>query len=105
MHYSYLARGVYVDQLARWQQFFPREQMLVLQSEMFYDDPAATLYQVKAFLGLDRQGPGYAQREPFRKYNVAEYPPMQAATRERLAAYFAPHNEKLYQLLGQNLGW
>ncbi len=34
-----------------------------------------------------------------------DYAPMSAATRERLRTYFAPHNERLYALLGEDLGW
>src|SRR5438128_1237537 len=36
--YSYLVRGIYVDQLEAWMKFFPREQFLILKSEAFYTD-------------------------------------------------------------------
>ena len=51
-HYSYLARGRYVEQLRRWFSLFPRDQFLVLKSENFYRDPAAGYRQVTDFLGL-----------------------------------------------------
>jgi hypothetical protein len=30
---------------------------------------------------------------------------MRPETRQRLAAYFAPHNQRLYELLEWDLGW
>jgi hypothetical protein len=34
-----------------------------------------------------------------------QYEPMSAETRKLLAAEFADPNERLYELLGRNLGW
>jgi hypothetical protein len=30
---------------------------------------------------------------------------MEPATRQRLAAFYGPHNKRLYTLLGRDLGW
>ena len=98
--FSYVSRGVYVDQLEPWFQLFPREQLLVLRSEDLFEEPAETLAQVFAFLGL----PAW-QSQDLRRFNAGEYSPMDPATRTRLTAYFAPHNERLYRLLGRDLGW
>ena len=38
-------------------------------------------------------------------YNKAEYSKMPPATRQRLAEYFAPENERLYRLLGERFDW
>jgi len=53
-HYSYLSSGIYVGQLLRWMDLFPREQILILQSEKFYHDPAETYRQVLSFLELPK---------------------------------------------------
>jgi hypothetical protein len=44
---------------------------------------------------------------PIRKRNVRpfSYPPMNPATRARLAEHFAPHNAELSRLLGRELAW
>jgi hypothetical protein len=42
---------------------------------------------------------------PLEDRNVGRYDPMPPHVREQLAAYFAPHNQRLYQLLGRDLGW
>ena len=52
-HYSYLGRGRYVEQLRRWLSLFPREQLLILQSEAYFRDPGAIVQQVTEFIGLE----------------------------------------------------
>jgi hypothetical protein len=100
-NYSYLSRGIYVDQLENWTSFFHREQILVLKSENFFNDPATTLEQVIEFLNL----PNWKLSNGYKGYNRAHYPEMDTATRERLSDYFEPHNQRLYEYLGVNLGW
>jgi len=99
-HHSYLSRGVYVDQLAAWTSLFPKEQILILRSEDFNDEPSAVFERVLRFLGLSIWKP-----QTYRTYHYARYPEMNAAVRERLADYFAPHNHKLYDLLGVSFDW
>lgn len=97
---AYLARGRYLEQLQRLETHFPRQQTLVLQSEALYADPARTYRAVLEFLGLPRWEP-----RQFRTLNTGSYPPMEASARQRLAAYFRPHNERLARYLGVDLGW
>ncbi len=99
-HHSYLARGRYVDQFQRWFEVFPREQVLVLQSEDFYDEPEAILHQTQAFLGLRPHTPA-----SFKVYHEADYPPLDTGTRQRLQEYFAPYNRQLCDLLCRDFGW
>jgi hypothetical protein len=103
-HQSYLSRGIYVDQLQSWLALFPREQFLILKSEEFYADPAATLKQVLAFLKL----PEVAlpdRKQHYKQYNNTTYARMDSALRQRLLEYFAPHNARLYEFLGMNFDW
>lgn len=37
--------------------------------------------------------------------NTRKYDPLSAATREKLAAFYAPYNKKLNELFGRDLGW
>jgi len=104
--YSYLARGIYVDQLRTWMSFFPREQFLIFSSEDLYADPTAALEETSKFLNL----PELDLQERKKKYKLhnyvnTPYPKMDAATRKRLIEYFEPHNARLYELLGVNFGW
>jgi hypothetical protein len=99
-HYSYVERGLYVEQLKRWMSVFPREQFLIIKSEDFYKEPERILHQVLTFLGLIPWTPAN-----LKAYHLAEYLGMNPATRKRLGEYFAPYNQQLYALLGRDLGW
>jgi hypothetical protein len=71
-----------------------------LKSEDLDEDPAMTLEQVVQFIGLPRW-----ELKEYKKYHYAQYRDMNVATRERLIAYFEPHNQRLYEFLGVDLGW
>jgi hypothetical protein len=100
MHYSYLSRGIYIQQLHAWYQHFPREQILVLKSEDFYAKTPAVMSQVFEFLGLpDRQSVKLQRHKSF------PYPKMEETLRRRLAEYFVPYNQELYDYLGRDFCW
>lgn len=99
-HHSYLTRGVYVDQLEHWTRFFPRSQLLVLSTARLYEAPARTLRETLQFLGLP-----YREPRAFEKLNAVPYAPMSGETRARLRSWFDPHNRRLYEFLGNDLGW
>jgi hypothetical protein len=99
-HFSYIARGHYEEQLRAWHRHFPVEQIYVESAEAFQRETGRVFAEIVAFLGLRAWTP----RE-FPRHNAWRYPPMAEATRTRLEAYFRPHNEKLYELLGRDLGW
>ncbi len=101
---GYLSRGVYVDQLQRWSEYFSRDQMLVLKSEELYESPVETLKVAQGFLGLPEWEPK-AARLPKRRNPGSYERGMAPATRRKLEEYFRPHNERLYEYLGRDLGW
>lgn len=98
--YSYASRGVYLPQLQNWRSVFPEEQLLVLRSEDLYADVQATFEVICEFLGL----PHYRlpTTKPFGAGRASSVP---AEARERLEAFFAPHNRALEEYLGRSLGW
>jgi hypothetical protein len=100
LHYSYLSKGIYIDQLRNWFEHFPREQVLILKSEDFFNDPAGVFQTVLEFLKY----PHWALKS-YVKYNSGNYTGLQPETRLRLQEYFKPHNQKLYEYLGFDFGW
>ncbi len=98
--FSYLSRGVYADQLKEWRGYFDEEQLLVLKSEDFFENPQASFEHVLGFLGLPHWETGVEGER-----NEGEYEQMNPATRQRLEDYFEPHNERLYDFLGVDFGW
>jgi sulfotransferase family protein len=99
--WSYLARSRYAEQLERWLEVFPREQLLVLKAEDLFLEPQPVLDAVNEFLGL----PPHAAPDA-RRLNPGRYAEdMPSETRAQLADYFRPHNERLYELTGIDFGW
>jgi hypothetical protein len=98
--FSYTARGHYADQLARYFECFPRSSVLVLESEAYAREPARVLSEVLTFLELEPFEP--ARHEKLHRFG---YESQHARTRDRLLEYFAPHNERLFELLGRRYDW
>ena len=99
--FSYLSRGLYLDQIRRWQQHFSPSQLLILESNEFFHQTAEVFDRVLDFLGLPRWQPAqFGNRFPGKYHDK-----MSDATRRRLVDYFAPHNERLYAHLGTRFDW
>jgi hypothetical protein len=101
--YSYLSRGIYVDQLQRWHKYFAPNQLLVLRSEDLFADPIGTVEIVHQFLNLPKCEMNITSLTEER--NSLSYSPMAPATRQRLEQFFEPHNRRLYEYLGVDFGW
>ncbi len=101
--YTYLARGIYADQLQRWMNYFPKEQFLIIKSEDFYATPDRKLQEIFLFLGLPEVAP--VQQE-YKQFGRSTYQAkMEPEMRKRLLTYFEPYNERLSTLLGRDFGW
>ena len=103
-HSSYVSRGIYVDQLLRWFEFFSKEQMLILKSEDFFERPVETLKVVLTFLDLPDWQPEASELQQ-RRHTGTYSQKMDPATRRRLEAYFEPYNQRLYEYLDVDFGW
>lgn len=99
--YSYLARGVYVDQIKHWQSLFPPERLLILESGGLFKRPAEVYRQVLEFLGV----PAWQPREFGNHFDGGYKTKMSPETRRKLVDYFAPHNARLYAHLGLRYDW
>ncbi len=100
---AYTVRSIYAPSIKACLEHFPPDQRLILDSQVFFEDPARVLRQVYAFLGVS---PDYLPALPLHK-NVGEY--KKEAVPAEVIAYlretFRPHNAELYQLLGVDFGW
>jgi hypothetical protein len=97
---SYVTQGFYADYLPQWLDAFPREQLLIVQSERFFREPTETLRSVTQFLDLPDWRPAEVHA-----HKAFSYPRMNPDTEARLQQIFAPHNEQLFDLLGIDYGW
>ena len=71
----------------------------MLQAEPMYRDPAAAFRRVEDFLGVGHHDVRFDHHH---RLPGAEWDP---AVRRRLVDYYAPHNEALYDLLGERYDW
>jgi hypothetical protein len=98
--HSYLARGVYHEQLARIYRYFPREQVLVLVFESLTRSPQTFLSRITRFLAVDVHAFHIDNA-----YRVGDYPPPDPALYAHLQDYFAPHNRILAERYGLHADW
>jgi sulfotransferase family protein len=99
-HHSYLSRGRYAEQLERWLACFDRDRMLMLGAEDLFAEPGSVVREAQEFLGLEAAMPTDLTAK-----NARAYAPIDAATRAALRDEFAPHNARLYELVGRDFGW
>ncbi len=104
-YYSYLSRGIYIEQLSRWMQFFPRKSFLILNSEEFWKNPKRNMKQVWNFLGVPSKS-----LKNYQKYNSTgsirqKNDDINPATRMMLTEYFQPYNQRLEEYLGMKFNW
>ncbi|HEX5467593.1 MAG TPA: sulfotransferase domain-containing protein [Gaiellaceae bacterium] len=99
-HRAYLRRGLYAEQLERWLERFPREQLLVVQTEKLLAAPAETYSEVLNFLGLRDW-----RLETFEARNKKPYARIEPEIRARLEEAFAEPNARLERLLGVSFSW
>lgn len=97
MHHAYVARGRYAEQLERWFAAVGRDRVLVLDSGRLRSDATGLVTEACRWIGLDPDRVG----SPDAGVNAGRYDPPAAATRDRLRAAFAPHDERLWDLLGE----
>ena len=98
VHFSYLSKGLYVEQMKWWLERIPRERFLILKSESFFNNPGQVLSEVLQFLKLPP-----TDRSAFTKYNEGHYGPMGQEMRSRLKAFYEPYNRQLSELLRMDL--
>ncbi len=98
--HSYLARGIYVDQLRVWFKFFSKNQILIIKSEDFFSKTLKSLDSVYNFLGLPT-----GSCQSLNIYQKGNYAPMSESNREKLKQYFQPSNERLYAFLDRDFNW
>jgi len=95
---GYLPRGRYAEQLERWFAALSRDQVLVLETRELGGGVA--LRKALEFLGLPPTAVGVASDR-----NVGAYDAPESAIEASLREYFAPHNDRLFALLGHRFDW
>jgi len=98
--FSYLNSGKYFEHIQNWIKIFPKNQLLILKSEDFFNNPKKYFKHVQKFLDLP-----YFDLVNYNRHFEIQYPPINDNLRKSLAVYFKPHNEKLYEFLNEDFCW
>jgi hypothetical protein len=99
-HHSYVARGMYLQQVERWLRYFPREQLMIVRSTDMFSDPDATVRAVERFLGIEE-----LSLPPYEKLNAHTYGTMSEGARALLESRFDVPDRQLTAFLGHDPGW
>jgi hypothetical protein len=100
---SFVRAGLYAEQLEHYFELFPREQVLVLDSKQLMRETRPTLDRITDFLDLPSHEWSAYTLEMIGAYPYEE--PLDGDFRAELRDFYRPHNERLYQLLGEDFGW
>ncbi|MFX1501113.1 MAG: sulfotransferase [Promethearchaeota archaeon] len=98
---SYLTSGIYIDQIKKIREFFPKEQILIINSEEFFNNPPKILKEVFKFLNI----PDHRIREYKKYHSKTLNKKINAKTRNYLIDYFKLYNQQLYKYLGRAFDW
>lgn len=97
---GFIQQSCYLPFLQQLYREVPRENILIVQAEKFFQNRAATARRVYDFLGLPAYDP-----VDIEETNPSEDIVASAELRAELAAFFRPHNQRLYEFLGTDFGW
>ncbi len=94
-------RGIYQPQLERWRTHFPDQQLLVIQSERWFRDPAGVMEEVCDYLRI----PPREQLPRVMRNRNKPHEPFDEDVIARLRDFYRPFNDELADYLGMELDW
>jgi len=100
-YFSYIHRGFYSDQLKNLYCYYPKEQVMIIESNQLFQNTDDTLKQVFDFLGLRSNG---VKRE-YKAYNETHKENLPEDAKELLRSIFKEKNEELFVLLDKRFDW
>lgn len=119
--YRPVAVSLYHTYVHRWLEVFPRHQILIVNGDRLIEDPVSQLQRIEKFLGLEprigRQNFYFNHTKGFyclrnetadkclRESKGRKHPRVDPAVITKLRKFFSEHNQKFYELVGEDLGW
>ena len=99
MRYSYYHRGLYADQLKRWQGFFSPHRIHIIEFTDLLSGDSVILNDLYAFLEIKKIHGDVLEPKP------SSYPAMPTSVKSVLSDRYAPHNEELFSMIGRSYNW
>ncbi len=102
IHYSYKSRGRYHEQLQRFLEYFSMDDILIINSDDLFENPAQVLQKVFRFVTVY---PGYQVSDLRVRGRGSNKSKVDPEVHKYLDAYFKPYNQALYDLIGEDFNW
>lgn len=115
--------GKYALHFARWLEYFPREQILILSGEKLISNPFSEVKKLEMFLGLEpvitedhfvyNETKGFMCYKSFDKRKTEclhqakgrDHPDVNPVALQKLRDFYKPHIQEFYELAGTNFEW
>jgi len=95
-----IKRGIYVTQLEMWYKYFSKNQIMIIKSEEYFNNPQKILKEVYKFVGVP-----YEYVEVYNPEKRIYPKSMNPQIQQKLKKYFVQYNERLYQLIERDMEW
>ena len=105
--YHYKSKGFYFEQLNRYYNLFPKENIHCINVDDLSKEPIIVLNKICNFLDLPKYHFNNYVKKNVNKEDPRKvtYPPMNPETRKKLINFYKPHNEKLESFLNMKFCW
>ncbi|XP_044584874.1 heparan sulfate glucosamine 3-O-sulfotransferase 5 [Cotesia glomerata] len=119
--YRPITISLYHNYMHRWLEVFSREQILVVNGDQLIEDPLPQLKRIEMFLGLEprigRHNFYFNHTKGFyclrndtadkclRESKGRKHPRVNPLVVSKLRRFFNEHNQRFYELVGEDLGW
>lgn len=99
----FIRRGLYGEQIVRYWSLFPRENMLIFESEDLKNQKRKVLSQIEGLLDIAHYDWSQASLDD---QHVRSYPEnIKPETAERLQKFYKPYNQFLFKVLEKKFNW
>ncbi len=98
--FGYLLNSIYVEKIAKWMTNFSNENILIIESELFFEQTDLIMTKTWEFLGLP-----YIEQEERIRYNTGCYSPVIPEIKQKLQEFFVSYNQELEQYLDRKFNW
>lgn len=125
LNFSYFHRpivtSIYHVNVLQWLEVFPRHQILIVNGDRLIEDPISEIRKIETFLGLEpkitennfhfNQTKGFyclkgnGSERCLQESKGRKHPRVDPIVVSKLRRFFNDHNQKLYDLIGEDMGW
>ena len=121
---GFLWRSTYIEIIKEWLKYFPKEQLLILDSDELIRNPVQSMKRTEKFLGIRpyldssmfvrnkktgffciREEKGKERLHCLGKSKGRPHPNIDPLVKQKLHDYFYRYNDELFKLVGRRFKW